>query len=281
MIAVSLDDITRYPPLDTVMMRLLSGVHQTRTASEIGREYNTEKYLSLLNAIDHELIAGDPRSVRLAELNRDPQTAWCWVDQGGFFSGTLLEAQDLFDVWIAQSVLKRIGPAKTIVDLGCGYGYHFRLTAPQRPDLSFWGGDVSENGLKLGRRLFRAQPNVRFATADLRSERLGVLDDLHGPVFVTTCYAIQQIPRAEHVIDLLSQNRDKISGVTFLEPTYDTSDRTLIANLRRAYAELCGYNMDLLTTLKARSDIEILSLDIDVSGPNPLCPTSLIHWTFK
>ncbi len=279
---VELNDLPRHEPGPTVLKRCLETPPQVRDRAQIEREYDGEKFAGALARHESSGGAMTLRDMRLSEYGCVGETEWCFSENDGLYVAALTEVQDRIDTWLADAVTARAGGCRTVVELGCGYGYNFSQLIDRLPDTRFVGGDLSANALELGRRFYRDRANIDFRPVDFTADSYKLLDEAEPPVLIFTCHAVSQIASAGHLIDTLARYRDRIAGVVQFELVYEAFDDSLLGMLRKAYARACDYNMDLLGEVRRRADlVEEIVLEPNVIGANPLNPLSLLHWRFR
>ena len=282
---INLNDISRYFPVNKSLRLLFYEEKQTRDLKKINQEYDLDKYLPILEKVKNGQIRPDRLDVRYTELGKNKDSQWCFVSEGKYFLGSVNEMLNAYDSWVYRSIKDRIGMAKTVIELGSGYGHHLHFLAEAFPDVNFVGCDISENGIKLGNIIFDKYSNVDFINLDISNEIYEPIKKSNSPILIFTCFSITQLNKSQilHFIKQLGLIFDKISSVVNLEPVFegDYNGDSLISHLRYSYAKKCGYETGLLPILKDNKKIELLSAELDVEGPNPLCPASLIHWKFS
>lgn len=216
------------------------------------REYDLEKYAEL-RRFAHGRAPLSYRDLRAHE----------W----GSYDGVDAYA-DLFDRYIPPG-------ARSICDLGAGYGFALAAIAERRPgqDVLLWGGDRSLNAQLLAETI----GNV-VRPFDFYDERYPILafDECCPAVAVTvlTVDAIQQLPSAAPFLDALRRDRGRVREVVHFEPINTTA-------AEREYAERNDYNLDLISLLEGALDIEIDLRRESVWANNPLCPLSVVRWRFR
>jgi len=140
--------------------------------------------------------------------------------------------------------------ANAVVELGSGYGYNLVVLKERWPDHVYLGGEYSANAIELGNMIFGCDANVSIKYSNFYDLEWPILQDIQGPIVVFARQAIEQLPRARNVLPTIIKYRDKITDVIHLEPLYEMNDDTTLGLLRRAYAHLNDYNLDLLSTIK-------------------------------
>jgi hypothetical protein len=176
------------------------------------------------------------------------------------------------------SALKTAG---TVVELGSGFGHIMWMLRQSFPRLAYRGGDFADSAVALAAKLYAKTPDISVEKFDFYSPSYDLIEKAKGPIIVITSQALEQVPHSADVIETLSKYRNKIACVFHLEPAYALyDDGSLLGLMRRRYIEVNDYNRDLVTTLKARKDIEILQLESNIVGWNPFNSLALIEWRF-
>ncbi len=249
------------------------------------REDDREKYGSFL-MYHEEDPARDADAVRAFENGTAPERPprqVCVSVEGELVAASEEAATRTFTRLLAREV-GELGPdLGTLVELGCGYGYHLWTLSKAYPRLRYLGGDYSANAVRLAGRLYRDHPGITVRQFNFYDEAYALIGEVGpGPATVVTIHAIEQLPTARPFVDALVRTRSKIRDVLHFEPLYDSEDPTsLLGALRRRYAEVNDYNRDLLAELRRRPEIEIVEMRHDVLGLNPLNPTSVVRWRFR
>jgi SAM-dependent methyltransferase len=178
--------------------------------------------------------------------------------------------------------LRRIGHhldgIKTVVDLGCGYGYLLKRIQRMYPSCTatLRGGDVSPRAVALANSFGLWADVFSFLEGDCEP-----LADAEPPVLVVTAYALHQLPSAAPAVALLSRYRDKIATVVSLEPEEAFFGSGLLGLLRHAYGKANDYSADLLRVLNDRGDVWIDHHVPNAIGANALLPGTISAWRFR
>ena len=90
---------------------------------------------------------------------------------------------------------------ETVVSLGCGWGYNLGVLADAYHDCTFVGGELSENGVELGRELFGDRQRIRVDQFDFTDPRWKLLEQgSENDVILFTRGSRTALPDAERVI---------------------------------------------------------------------------------
>jgi hypothetical protein len=250
-----------------------------RTTEFVTREYNEEKYRPLL-AMWKDSDQVTAPEIRAEEIGRDPESAVCISIGAELFRTTLREAGERFQALLWEHLGPRVsGGVGTIVELGCGWGYNLWRISERSPGPHLVGGEFSPRAVELGRSLSSGRENFRIEPFDFYESGYSIFDHVRGPAVVFTSHAVEQVADAERVIDSLMQRSHLIDCVYHFEPLPELYGDSLLGLMRRRYAELNDYNRNLLSTLRARTDIRLEVVGENVLGLNPLHPISIVRWS--
>jgi hypothetical protein len=160
-----------------------------------------------------------------------------------------------------------------ICELGCGIGSNLLRLSQINPQKTFYGGELSENAVNLGKLL-----GLDVHPFDYYQRQC--YEIIRQNTTVITVHSIEQLPDAEPFIENLSLFRDRIEKVIHFEPIINPTRTKLLGLIRNRYCEINDYNRNLRQLLIARPDIEIITEEYDIFGLNPLNPTSILVWRF-
>jgi len=272
---IGLDDLPRWSPWPARLLGLAGQAREPRTPESILREYDRDKYGTLMRALD-----ADP-SLSLEAIKRlelgDPETPVAISLDDGLFVEPIGAAFDRATALLLEFVGPHLEGAASVVDLGCGYGYHLARVAELAPDLQYAGGEFAPAGRALAERL-HAFP---VGPVDLVLGDVEPLEQATGPVVVLLSMVLHQLPSAASAVETLARHRDKIDRVLVYDALEGAQPDSLLGLLRRRYIELNHYSWDLLEVLDAREDVELLELRPNVIGTNALLPGSFAAWRFR
>jgi Mycolic acid cyclopropane synthetase len=167
---------------------------------------------------------------------------------------------------------------ETVLALGCGWGANLGVIADEFPDVTVIGGEIAEHGVTVSRELHADEARVSVKQFDFHGA--WELFDEHDDIVVFTRGALATLDDTGPVIDRLATRAldgDVIAGV-HLEQTGPYPDDSVLGLLRRRYADVRGFDIDLLPTLREHPEISATHADHDVVGANPLHPQTAIRW---
>jgi hypothetical protein len=277
----SLDDLPHFSPWPARLLGLAPWQARQKTAQEVTREYDKEKWGPLLEKARR---LGRAATVEQVDdwIFEQPTEVLCSVN-GEFRQMQAREASHHHRQLVAE-VLQQYLPAAAVVELGCGYGGIILQLARLRAfqGIPLLGGEYAPSGVELTRLLAAAQGMpLQVAGCDFR--RAG-LTELAVPrdALVFTSFATHYVPElAPAFVDTIAAWRPR--AVVHFEPCYEhCQDVSLLAMLRRKYIEVNDYNRNLITLLhqkEAAGAIRVLEEKRAVFGANPLLPASVVIWT--
>lgn len=257
-------DLNDYLSIDNEWARRLLGMEpfqQQRTTELIEREHNIQHYGELLHTYRDNLDALRRKYLLLT----DEEVFVSWKDS--IFAVPHSVFVNVRRQYM-KSTLMEYASDSIICELGAGFGQNFFW---MNGDL--YGGECSSNGVTLGKLLGFDLREFNFYEPDTYSF-------IRPGTTVFTSHAIEQVPDSKIVIDALRGIKDRINFVVHFEPLYRKDRRNLMGLLRNKYALINDYNRNLMDCLENDSEIEIVRLDTDVYGRNPLNPTSILVWKF-
>ncbi|WP_266074888.1 methyltransferase domain-containing protein [Haladaptatus caseinilyticus] len=166
---------------------------------------------------------------------------------------------------------------ETVVALGCGWGRNLGIIADSFPDVTVVGGEIAEQGVTISRELHADENRISVKTFDFHGD--WSIFDGHDDVVVFTYGALTTLDGVQSVIDRLVSHAEKRSIVgVHLEQTVPHPSNTVLGLLRRRYADVRGFETDLLPVLRAHPDVSVTYTEYDAVGANPLHPQTAIRW---
>lgn len=276
----TVEDLPRFSPWPARLLGLAEWQQRKKTSTEVTREFDREKWGKLL---DRYRANGGKATIDIVEA---------WMLES--IAPSLCTIGDRFELLTAAQALHRhhevvaqtlhdLLPAKSIVELGAGFGsVIMRLAVDSRfHGASMCAAEFSNSGVELMRQLAAsAGINLPIGHCDLSSDALTDLFVPDGSI-VFTCMAAHYVPHIEDkFVTAFCEFRPK--AVVHFEPCYEHCDpQTLTGALRRRYIELNDYNRNLISLLHqhaAAGAIRIVKEVPAVIGVNPLLPISILVW---
>jgi len=279
---IPLDELPRWSKWPARLLNQSEFAPAHRTAGKIEAEYNQDKYAKCLAEFHRLEGHASPEQIKQFEFGQPPDQLLCVAMQDELYITSLLEARNAYYRLLVESLGRRLPEARSVVELGAGYGFNLWTLKQRFPDTRFAGGEFSQNAVHLSSLL-----NARLPVAQQWSlasfnfyeqDSYRWLGELPQPVIVFTSHAIEQCPSAALVLENLLGFRDRLIAVFHFEPVLELAGDTLLGLLRRRYAEANDYNRDLLTLIRGNPSIRLQAVRANVFGLNPLNATSVLEW---
>lgn len=275
-----INDLPRFSPWPARLLGAVPSRQANRTADELTREFEGEKWGPLL---DHARAAGNDFGLSEVEESQfDPKRRILAWMEGEWREGSAAEIRSLYFDWASAQLAPWLGP-DCVVELGAGYG-SVVLSLARRG--VFGGarmmvGEYAESGVELIRLLAQREGiSVTAGSCDFMAPRV-VGMEVPPDSLIYTSFATCCVPQMEpSFVASLSALKPRV--VVHIEPLYEHSpEDDLLGLMRRRYLEVNDYNRNLLELLRhreARGEIEILHEGPPGFGSNPLLAASVIAW---
>lgn len=279
---IPLEELPRWSNWPERLLNLAEFRATPRTIDKIEKEYNQDKYAKCLQEFHRVQGRATPEQIKQFEFGLPPDHLMCVSLQDELYAMSLQEARDTSYRLLTETVGSKLKEARTVIELGAGYGFNLWMLKQRFPETHFVGGEFSENAVQLASLLYAGLPSpeqvcvTRFNFYDEDCYRL--VEERPGPVIVFTSHAVEQCPSAEVIVRNLLHFRDQLIAVFHFEPVRELAGDSLLGLLRQRYSEINDYNRDLLTLLRANPAIRLNSVKANVFGLNPLNPTSILKW---
>jgi hypothetical protein len=280
--AVSLNDLPAHLPWPSRLLGLSPWSPSPRDIRHIDREYDKEKYARLLDFFRQS--DGTATIEEITQLNHgaaaDDRLCVSVAEQ--LVLMTVAQCRQHYYGLLRDGLAPYMSESRTIVELGCGYGYNLWMLQQHFASPRFLGGEYSANAVQLAGMLFSPDSRVRVAPFNYYDpDSYRFLESAEPPVLVFTSHSIEQLPSAVPFVRNIHLYRSIIRAVVHCEPVYECAGDSLLGLLRRRYTQLNDYNTDLVTELRRQPGVSILSLRPNLFGINPLNATSVIAWEFN
>lgn len=276
---INIDELPKYTPWVTRLPGLEPFAKPVRNLAKIDAEYDKDKYAKLLSYYKEnpDVSFAD---IRKEQSQREPKAMTYFSRKGELFLTSASNVYRLLDEVLVNVLAESISKSRIVVELGCGYGYNFSVLMNTFPGCVWLGGEYSKNAIELATHLFNDCKNVFVSYFNWYDATWDIFDGFEEKAVVFTRHSIEQLPQAKSVMSTFAKYKDKISTVVHLEPVYELIDKdTTLGLMRQAYTLLNDYNTDLISILKSMK-VQILRVEEDLIGSNPLNPTSLVQWQF-
>jgi hypothetical protein len=279
---IALDDLPRWTNWPARLLGLEAFSTPVRTTEKVAKEYGDEKWQFALDAFRKSAGKADAAALRDKYYALQGEAQRAAVYRGRLVAAYIPEIMQRYDNLLIEWMSPAIAKAKTVVELGAGFGQVLWALRAHFPEKIFRGGEFTDSAVELARHLYDKHPDISVEHVNFYDSDYAVLAKAEGPVVVLTSQAIEQIPDCRCVIDTLSKYRRKISSVFHIEPAYDLQETTtLLGQMRRRYIEINDYNRNLFSLLKSRSDVRILKMEKDVIGWNAFNSLGMVQWEFN
>jgi hypothetical protein len=278
---LSLSELPKWSAWPARLLGLSPFEPRVRDIGKIEAEYNQDKWRRCLQAYRDSAGTLSSHDLRLFRYGADPSRLRAAIVRGRLVAVSTRRLLEEFDAVLFGAMAASIGGSRSVVELGSSFGQILGDLAARFPGPRYLGGEYSENAVTLAGELFAGRPDIAVSRLNFYDDTYDVLAQAEGPVTVFTCQAIEQVPSARHIVDVLARYRDKIVSVFHLEPSYEFYGESLLGLMRRRYIEMNDYNRDLFGVLQERRDVRILRLEREVIGWNPFNALALVHWTFR
>jgi hypothetical protein len=277
----TVDDLPRFSPWPARLLGLEAWQARTKTAAEVQREFDRDKWGALLQRYRADGPAATVETVEAwSTEGAGPELCSIGPD---FELLTPLQALSRHHSVVADALCQWL-PVTSLVELGAGYGATIlRLAADGRlRDVRLYAAEYTRSGLDLmGQLANAAGVDLKVGHCDLDSDSISELSiPSHSILF--TCMAAHYIPQLQdRFVEGLRRLEPKV--VVHFEPCYEHCDpSTMTGAMRRRYIEVNDYNRNLLSLLhrhESMGSIRILEERAAVIGVNPLLPISVIAWS--
>ena len=179
------------------------------------------------------------------------------------------------------------GPFDAVVELGCGFGQNlFKMYDSHMPrGIPYFGGDLSDSGVLLGRELARLVPDmkVEFFKFDHLAADLSPVAGVINPL-VFTCHSLEQVSAVpQSFFAAVARLAPRVTCV-HLEPFgFQVRPMNRTAQQQKAHFEKEGWNLNLHAAAENAEKTGIIQRtvlipEIFLSMDN-LNVTSLMVWT--
>jgi len=276
----SIDDLPAFSPWPARLLGLDSWKHRKKTAAEVIREFDQEKWGVLLERVRTSPVAVNIDDVERWSVEGVPDSLVSIGDRLELLSPIQARRRYLA---LIESVLRRYLPAAAVAELGAGYGSVILQLArrPRFAGVPLLAGEYAERGCELIRQLSQASGlRIVVGHCDLGS-RTPVDFAVPEGALLFTSMAVHYVPRlSEGYVHAIAALRP--AAVVNVEPCYEhCSSSTLTGLLRRRYIEINDYNRNLMSVLRAQQAAGTLRIVEEIPaviGINPLLPVSVVVW---
>jgi hypothetical protein len=277
---ININDLPKHSNWPHRLLGLSEWKKKDKNASEVLREFNVEKWGSLLNYV---------KSVKNhLSLKEFEYLVYNDLDESICLINNKLVKKSAYNAFkeqykIINENISEFLPAKAICELGAGYGQIIlRLVDEMKfSNISKIAAEFTSNGVQLIHYLAKSlDQEVIIGNCDL--SKRGITDiniPEHGIIF--TSFAAMYVP--EFSLNFVKDiSLFKPSVVIHFEPIFEhCCIETLLGSMQRRYIELNDYNHNLLSVLQNAENQGLISIVKElpqVFGSNPFLPMSIIAW---
>lgn len=150
---IDLNDLSSWSAWPTRIFGLTPWTVPSRTIEKIDHEYDKSKYARCL---DYYTRAGEnttPEEIIQFEIGLDPASKGCMSLGNELYEVNISKATAEYYRFVVDTVRSEVEKCKTIVELGCGYGYNLWMLKQHFGAKTFVGGEYSNNAVKLAAHL--------------------------------------------------------------------------------------------------------------------------------
>lgn len=274
---IKLDALPNYSVWPSRLLGLTPWATPKRTIDKVDSEYDKDKYARCLKHHHDMGISMNPWDMRQFETGYIHKICISRINE--LYEVSYPEAVKMYSKILWDTMKDDLAKVKTVVELGCGYGFNLWELSRRNSKPAYVGGEYSQNAIELSRYLCKTTKVIKFNYYE--AETYEFLGSLKSPILVFTVHSIEQLPSANMLPSMLSKYKNNIRCVFHFEPCYEMFGSSLLGLMRRKYIEANDYNRDLFSTLNKDENIGISDcLKFHAIGLNPLNPTSIIKWRF-
>jgi len=276
---ISIEELPEYSDWPKRLLSLESFNIKYKTEKEVLREYQEEKWGSLLKKIEglNNFNLDD-----IEHLDEDLNKVVPCYNKSEFY---LAEGKYIYDqhLMLYENILgPYVESASCLVELGAGYGSKlFRLSEKDLfSDMPLFAGEYTKAGRNIISRVSKELgKKVEVGYCDFRNLILDGLDIPENAVIFTS-YSLHYVPKiSNYFIDFLLELKPKI--VVHFEPCYEYfTEKSLHEMMCKRYIELNDYNKNIVSILEAGKKSKKITVKTkrNVIGSNPFLPISVLEW---
>jgi hypothetical protein len=273
---ITFDELPQHSRWPAILLGATPFPPRQRSREDVLREYDREKWRSVLAWLQTGAEASSDELLRQQGLDPDSRIAFARQDQ--FFTAPARVVKAEYDRLLVATL--RPHRAETLVELGAGLGDKLLKVARALGPRVIYGGEFTASGVACGRLLARqAGLAAQFEHFDYNDP--ATLAAVPEAALVYTSHSIEQIPTLlDSFVEGLFRRRPRM--VVHLEPCYeDQHPMSIIGLMRRRYAELNDYNRNLVGVVRALEQagrVRVLEHRRNVFSNTPFNPTSVLIW---
>ena len=274
---IHFNELKNYSNLPNLIKQ--SKTKKLKTKKEVLREFNTEKWGSILKDLQSD---GNKSlfDIDLLVEGFDQTNTFFYNKQ--FFIGN---GKEIFDMHIDlyENIMRDyIKDSSCLVELGAGYGSKI-LNLSQSSGfnhLPLYATEYTLNGCESIKILAeRMKKNIKVGLCDFKELTMDVMDIPEGGIIFTS-YAL-------HYAQMLSNkftnfiNKLKPRVVIHFEPIYEYHKNDEYGQMCKKYIEINDYNLNMASVFNQKMKTKEINLikKKNVLGSNPFLPLSVVKWS--
>ena len=274
---VTVNELPLYSPWPARLLQAPAGVSRSKDRQNVLREFNDEKWGSLLAQLPHTI---SPDLALLERLIAPPAEQRLYSYRGELYRAP---ADVVQQVYLANLIdlVGQAGSAPCIGELGAGAGNLLLHLARYTRLADLWVSyELTENGRRITD-LVAATESLPVTTCmvdfDQPFTRRAMGATVRSAYYSSFALAYCRDPYL-FLASLLDQHP---LHILLVEPIFQFFDETtLVGLLARRYFEYNDYSSGLLPAierLESEGRIRVEKIDRNFFGHNPLCPVSALH----
>ena len=279
---LTINDLPKYSHWPQTLLSSHKSVGKEKNIAEIHREFEVEKWGSLLAQVNES--SGTLLIDQVDELHTDTGKQTMAYQNGKLEVCPVKEILQQYYHTLARLFRPHVGTSSAIVDLGCGYGSVLLHLAEMGvwENKPLYAADYSASGVAVAKQV--ASNHGLYLTTglcDFTDKQVVKMDIPEGALIFTSYSMFYQRNYPASLLDGLIAC--KPARIINIEPCYEHYDTdTLWGLLSRRYVEYNDYNLDILTWLRnAESEkrIRLHAVHPLIHGINPLLIASAFEWS--
>lgn len=276
---ISLDDLAKYSDWPKRLLSLDTFDVRVKTEKEVRREFEDERWGSLLPQVK---ALRTPALEDVERLYAGADDISPCYDAGRFFLASWRDKLDAHLQLYAKVLAPHVRGASCLVELGAGFGSKLLGLATRAAfaDLPLAAGEYTRTGQELISLIATAmKKTVTVGYCDFRTLKLTGMS-IPSDAVIFTSYAAHYVPKlSTDFVAFLSQFKPR--AVVHFEPCYEHyPENSLHGLMCRRYVELNDYTRNLASVIefgRSRDGIAVRTTK-NVLGSNPFLPISVIEW---
>ncbi len=278
----SLLDLPYFSPWPARILGISDFPKRKKTIKEVTREYETEKWQSLLTKCSANPAV---KSIQDVDSRYFGKTApvLCYRNNQ-FYKTTNMEAHKKYSSFVGKTLKNNSAGVDNMVEIGCGYG-SILLNVHRDPFFrkkGLTGLEYTKSGSTLA--LLLAEKfgvPLKIGRCDI-TKPLITKEPIPANALLFTSYVISScVPTlADHFVSAMLKLNPK--RVVHFEPCYEHCQSLNLFDLfKKRYIEINDYNTNLVSLLKKaqrEGKIRIIQEIPSVFGSNPLYCASVVVW---